>query len=97
MAAQRLGFCFVHKPSRPACWLHATAPQVLCLPVLCLLCAGASCLSHLHPLQVMCIAAIIMMALVAAACILPETVVAIYTKVCQMQDKRRRARAKRER
>ena len=87
----RLGFC----------WLHVTAPQAFpvsrMLSMFCLFCVVPSCLPHPHPLQVMCIAAIIMMALVAAACILPETVVAVYTKVCQMQDKRRRARAKQAR
>lgn len=51
----------------------------------------------LWTVQVMCLVAILMMALVAAACIMPEFVVAVYGKVCRRLEKRRRAKAKKER
>jgi hypothetical protein len=51
----------------------------------------------LWTVQVMCVVAIFMMALVAAACIVPEFVVAVYGKVRRRLEKRRRAKAKRER
>jgi hypothetical protein len=44
--------------------------------------------------QVMCVSAIFMMALVAGACIVPEVLVAGYGKACRMYDKHKRAQAK---